>query len=597
MKKSFVLTLAMASTMLSGAFAGASVVPQPAASGAVSKSSDSAATPDLNKSSPDQLAVEFPDGQKYTEKDVQQAISSMPAQMRNAPYNKLREAALYNVADRHILSQEAKKAGFDKSADVEKQTREAQDAVEMKAELDRRIDLKCTPEAKKKKYDELVSKIDKGEKEIRVRQISFSESKRSEAEALLKDIKAKKKTFDQVLESNANAKTKQVKGDIGYVRRSDVPKEFWDELTGSGKGEVLKNLQTVGELVLICVREDERSVKLPELKEVEDDLKIALTPELAIEAVGEMRKTSGVKIYGLDGKPVELDEKAAAEGEKDRYAGIDVAKLKEDMVLVEFKDGKKLTLKDIKESLSTLPPQLKDMPLDQILIPAAKRAADKQIIQTAARESGSLNDPKITKRKDEVSAMLIQKAFLDDVVEKELKNNPDLINKEYEEFKKVFPKDRFEARMKMILFKKEDQNKAAEVLRDLQSKKIQFDEAVKQYSIDEQTKNNGGDVGYLPVHELPDGFGKVISKSARATLVPEVIKLGDLGYAVVFVADKRSIEVPSKTQVEANIKRKISTTVALKKISELRKASGVKLFDVDGKKIEIRDIEIPAGQP
>jgi peptidyl-prolyl cis-trans isomerase C len=113
----------------------------------------------------------------------------------------------------------------------------------------------------------------------------------------------------------------------------------------------------------------------------------------------------------------------------------------------------------------------------------------------------------------------------------------------------------------------------------------------KQHSIDEQTRENGGDVGYLKKDGMPESLSKIVFKSAKATLVPDVIKLGDIGYGIVRVEDKRDIEPPSMEELRPNIVRELSAKVAMQKLSDLRKASSVKMFDLDGKTIDLAMLE------
>ena len=147
----------------------------------------------------------------------------------------------------------------------------------------------------------------------------------------------------------------------------------------------------------------------------------------------------------------------------------------------------------------------------------------------------------------------------------------------------------------MILIKEE--TKAKEVLKDIQSGRLKFDEAVKLHSIDKQTSENGGDVGYLRKDTMPEGLSTIVFKAAKATLVGDVIKLGDLGFAIVRVEDKRPVEAPTLEQVKPNIMREIAATVAMNILKDLRAKSGAKLFGMDRKPIDINKFSEAIKQP
>ncbi len=541
-----------------------------------------------------QIVAEFPDGHKITMSEVQQAMASLPPQLLNAPFSKIYEALLNRLTDMKILMDAAKKAGFHTKPDIIKKIEEAKEAVFQKAELDRRIELKLTKEVKELKYKELLTKLPKDEKEVQIRQITFFNE--GDAKKALEEITKGKKKFEDVLQAKGTEQNKKTKGDIGYLRKGDVPTEFWDAVTKTKKGEIVSSVQKTGELYLVCLVEDERTVQPPKFDEVEADIAKAMAPEYAVKVIEELRAEAKIKMIGLDGKPI--IEKSPEEKEKEtkeEKPSVDLSKVDMSMVVAELPSGEKVTIQQIRDTQSTLPAQLKDAPFDQVFELLLKRYVDMRLISEAARKSGVDKDPKNLNRQKEVADLIVQKAYLDAEIEKWLKNNPEEIKKKYEEFKKLLPKDEMEVRLRMILVKEEA--KAKEVLKDIQSGRLKFDEAVKLHSIDKQTSENGGDVGYLRKDTMPEGLSTIVFKAAKATLVGDVIKLGDLGYAIVRVEDKRPVEAPTLEQVKPNIMREIAATVAMNILKDLRAKSGAKLFGMDRKPIDINKFSEAIKQP
>jgi peptidyl-prolyl cis-trans isomerase C len=543
-------------------------------------------------SNPSQVVAEFKDGHKITIADVQQAIASLPPQLRNAPFSKIFEALQSRLVDMKILMDAAKKEGFDKKADVLKRIEESQEAVVQKAELDRLIALELTAEVKRKKYDELVATLDKNEHEIRLRQITFKDE--AQAKKALEEVKSGKKTFDQALEAHGSEENKKVKGDIGYVRRGDMPKDMWEVLSNADKGKVVPAVQKTGDLYLVCLVDDKRVVQPPKFEEVEEDITKAMAPEFAVKVIEKLRKEANIKKIGLDGKPI-VDKPADAKDGKDKEKkeeekpAIDLSKVDMNMVVAELPSGEKITAQNVRDTQATLPPQLREAPFDKVFELLVNRVVDMKIISAAARKSNQDKDPKVLKRREEVRDLIIQKAYLDNMLEEYFKKNPDEIKKRYEEIKKILPKDEQEVRLRMILMK--DEAKAKDVLKEIKTGKTKFDDAVKTHSVDPQTRENGGDVGYLRKEGMPEALIGVVFKAPKATMLPDVIKLGEIGFAIVRVEDKRAVEPPSLEELRANIMRELSAKVAMSHLSDLRKASGVNMFDMDGKPVDLEKLE------
>lgn len=539
---------------------------------------------------PSQVVAEFKDGHKITIADVQQAIASLPPQLRNAPFSKIFEALQSRLVDMKVLMDAAKKDGFDKKADVLKRIEESQEAVVQKAELDRLIALELTAEVKRKKYDELVATLDKNEHEIRLRQITFKDE--AQAKKVLDEVKTGKKTFDQALEAHGSEENKKIKGDIGYVRRGDMPKDMWETLSSADKGKVVPSVQKTGDLYLVCLIDDKRAVQPPKFEEVEEDITKAMAPEFAVKVIEKLRKEANVKKTGLDGKPIvdkPADAKEGKEKKEEEKPAIDLSKVDMNMVVAELPSGEKITAQNVRDTQATLPPQLREAPFDKVFELLVNRVVDMKIISAAARKSGQDKDPKVLKRREEVRDLIVQKAYLDSMLEDYFTKNPDEIKKRYEEIKKILPKDEQEVRLRMILMK--DEAKAKDVLKEIKAGKTKFDDAVKAHSVDQQTRENGGDVGYLRKEGMPEALSGVVFKAPKATMLPDIVKLGDIGFAIVRVEDKRAVEPPSLEELRSNIMRELSAKVAMKHLSDLRKASGVKMFDLDGKPVDVEKLE------
>lgn len=567
------IALALALTSSFQAFADQ---PQtPTTETAVAASPAAQGTEKFNQST---VVAEFSDGSKILLGQVLDNKNKLPAQYKNVPFEKIYEVILNRLVDLKLVLDAAVKAGLDKDPEVLKKIKDAQEAIMQKAYLDKEIAKLITDAILQEKYQEVLKMLPKGEMEVRLSHILVKT--KEEALAILKDIKSGKKFEELVKEKSIDTQTKENGGDLGFVRKGDLPKETSEIVFKAAKGSIVNDVISVGDLGFSIFRvDDKRPVEPPKFEEVKDDITKAIAPEYAVKVIEALRKEYNVKKLGLDGKP--LPEKTAEEKKaeaKEEKPSIDISKLDDKMVVAELPGGQTITLGEIKESMKSLPPQLREEPLEKVYEPLLNRKIDMQLLSMVVRKDGIDKDPAVLKKLDEARDALIQKAYLDAEVAKLI--TPEMLKNKYQEFLNMLPKDEMEVRLRHILVK--TKREADEVMKSLKSG-AKFDDLVKSKSIDEQTKASNGELGYVRKSELPKEFGDVVFKAAKATLLPEPVNLGEMGYSIVRVEDKRAVQPPSLEEVKVELLKIVSAEQAVKVLERLRKETPVKKFDTEGK--------------
>ena len=281
------------------------------------------------------------------------------------------------------------------------------------------------------------------------------------------------------------------------------------------------------------------------------------------------------------------------EAPKADAAKIDPAKLDGEKVIAKFPDGTTILMKELLKSIETLPPQLKEAPFEKIYEALLNRIIDMKLISNAARKAGVDKDAEVLKKIEDAKEAMIQKAYLDKEIAKLI--TVEALKEKYQEVLKMMPKDQFEIRLKHILVKTKAE--AEKVIREIKDGK-KFDDLAKEKSVDEQTKEQGGDLGYVRRSDLPKEFGDAVFKAAKATLVPEPVNLGELGFSVVRVEDKRPIEPPKFEEIKGEIYKAVTPQYAADFIKGLRTEAKVEKFDTEGKplveKVEEKKADAPA---
>lgn len=244
-------------------------------------------------------------------------------------------------------------------------------------------------------------------------------------------------------------------------------------------------------------------------------------------------------------------------------------------------NGEKIAFGELQTALTTLPSQLQEVSIDKIYEPLLNRVIDTKLITRAAEAAGMRNDPDVQKKMQEASEAMLQKFYLDREISKLI---TDLILKgKYDEILKMMPKGEKaekEIRLRHILVK--TKKEAEEILKKLKGG-ADFAALTKQHSIDEPTKTNGGDLGYVRKSDMPKSFSEKVFKAAKATLIPEPLEVEGLGWSVIRVEDKRDVEPPSFQEVKEEIRQALVPEYAVQVIKGLRNTYKVVKYGLDGK--------------
>ena len=536
------------------------------------------------------VVAEFPDGTKMTMGQVYEQLNLLPSEVKDRPFSKLYAALLRRLIDTHILNKAAAGLGLDKDAGVLEQMNKNAETMLQKLFIEGKVTKLLTDDELKKNFEELKAKLPKDEMEVQLKHILVKS--KEDAEAIVKELEKDPSKFeDTAKQKSIDPQTKANGGSLGYVRKADLPEAFAKVVFEAKAGAVLPQAIDMGpngfSVVLVG---EKRPVEAPKFEQVKAELSKALMAKYAVEVISKIKKQAGVEVTGLDGKPIV--EKTPEQMKEDAEKGVkkpevDLSKLDETMVIAKFKDGHTVTLKDVKEAVKTLPPQLKAAPFGEIFEPLALRLVDMKLILDAAKASGLEKEKTTVKKLEDVRSATLHKAFLDKKVV-ELVNDA-MLKTKYQELMKLLPKNQMEVRLRHVMVKTKEE--AEEVIKDIKSGKS-FDDLVKAKSIDDKTKEKKGEIGYVKRDELPADFANVVFSAAKATLVPNPISLGKLGWSVVRVEDKRPIEPPKYDEVKGELQKIVEQEKIVEVLEKLRVDSGVKAFDMNGGALSLKE-EVP----
>ena len=495
-----------------------------------------------------------------------------------------------------ILSKAAKDAGMDKDPAIQEQIEKNVETLLQRLFIEEEVKKLLTDEELKKNFEELKSKLPKDEMEVQLKHI-LTKTK-EEAEALIKELSADSGKFSDTAKTKSlDAQTKANGGDLGFVRRAALPEAFAKVVFEAVAGTVIPQAIDMGPQGFSVVYVgDKRQVQPPKFEQVRGELEKALLPKYAAQVIEKIKKQSGVEVTGLDGKPVvdKTPEQLKEEADKGiKKPEVDLTKIDKAMVVAKFKDGTKITVKDVLDAVATLPPQLQGAPISEIFEPLLLRQVDMKLVLDAAKASGLAKDPINIQKLDDIRKASLHKAFLDKKVSETITDA--MLKAKYQELLKLLPKNQMEIRLRHILLKTKEEAEA--VIKEIKSGKS-FDDLVKEKSIDDKTKDKKGEIGYVRRDELPAEFGNAVFTAPKATLLPNPVNLGNVGWSVIRVEDKRNIEPPKFEEVKGELRNIVEGEKASEIMDKMRDASGVKAFDMNGGSLSLKpDATDAAAQP
>ncbi len=526
----------------------------------------------------EKVIARFSDSTTITMDQLLEQMQKLPKELKNQPFDKLYDALLNRLIDAKLLLEIAKEQKAHENPEVQKAFGEVDKAVVQKAFLDVEVAKILKDDELKKKYDELKKKLEEsGQKEVQLRQIIVKTI--SEAKELIKELNADPTKFEELaIKKSIDPQVKKTKGDLGFVKPGDLPQEFFKKALDTADGKVLENPIDLGgagfSIIQVVKKQD---IKAPPFDEMKEKLYDAIMPEYALKVVQKLIKDQGVELFGLDGKPLplELDPKNPTSD-----TDVDVSTLSSDMVLAKFKNGHTITLKDLRDFMKDLPPQLQAAPIQKIAEPLLRRMVDSYLLDTIAKEQGYDKKPEVQSKINEAHDMLLQKQVLDTAAKKKITQKE--FKSKYQELLKLLPKDDVECSLRIIVLKSEDD--AKKVIQDIE-KGSKFDELVASKSTDEKSKQENGNIGYVRLSSLPAPIANDLGKTAKATLVKKPIEFGSLGWVVVRVEDKRPVEPPSLEAVKPELERILMTEKSIEVLRDIRSKAKVTKFDSQGKEI------------
>lgn len=203
----------------------------------------------------------------------------------------LRTAVKEELIRREVLSQEARKKGFEKGAAVQAQIEMARQAVIVRAYLQDFVKSHSVTEAEiKAEYDKIKAQL--GDKEYKARHILVDNE--TEAKVILDKLKKGEK-FEELAKQSKDPGSKDNGGDLGWSNPSNYVKPFADALVRLEKGKLTDAPVKSDFGWHIIQLEDTRPLNPPPFDQVKGQLQQRAQQQIVENMVKDLRAKAKVE--------------------------------------------------------------------------------------------------------------------------------------------------------------------------------------------------------------------------------------------------------------------------------------------------------------
>lgn len=264
-----------------------------------------AATP-VNAADP---VVAIVNGQKFTYSQVMEAKANLPKQYQSAPDDKIFPVLVNQAVDAYLIEKAAAAENLETNPEVKKAIEKAKEGIISQAYLLEKVKGDITDAKLQASYNELVKKLPQ-EKEVHLKHILVDN--KETAQSVIKALK-NGTSFKELAQKKSKDGTAKEGGDLGFFRKSELPKELADAafvLTpGAYSQEPVKT--DFGWHVLMV--EEIRDAVPPKFEDVKNELKADLAQKAVLSVIEGLRSKAKVELFDKDGKPMAVAaEKPAA---------------------------------------------------------------------------------------------------------------------------------------------------------------------------------------------------------------------------------------------------------------------------------------------
>ncbi len=237
-------------------------------------------------------------------------------------------------------------------------------------------------------------------------------------------------------------------------------------------------------------------------------------------------------------------------------------------------NGIKIYMSDIQADAQNAPPQVQQLPPDQLFPLLVNQEIDRKALLIAAQKEGLQNNPDVAKAMQAAANIRLENAYVQEQVAPQVTDTAvqAVYNRDYAG--KPGPAQ-VEARHILV----STQKQAEDIIAQL-NKGADFAKLAEKYSIDPGAKN-GGELGWFSQDEMVPAFANAAFalKPGQYTKAPVQTQFG---WHVILCEGKRTAPTPALADVSDQIKQKLADQAVQKVLDQARSQVKIQTFDAAG---------------
>jgi peptidyl-prolyl cis-trans isomerase C len=258
-----------------------------------------AATPALAQQKPNDPVVARVNGEEIRRSAVQAAQASLPAQYRTVPVEQIYPALIKQMIDQKLVAQAARQANLQNDPEVKARVAQLEERVLEQTLVGRAVSAEVTEAKVRARYDQ-VTKETPAQDEVRARHILTDTA--DQAKAVITELK-KGADFADLARKRSKGPNAAAGGDLGYMSREDMPKEFGDAAFALKVGEVGAEPVKSSAGWHVIKLEDRRKAGPPSFDEAKEQIAGQMAQEAAEKFIAGLRDKAKVESFDLEGRP------------------------------------------------------------------------------------------------------------------------------------------------------------------------------------------------------------------------------------------------------------------------------------------------------
>jgi|HigsolmetaAR204D_1030405.scaffolds.fasta_scaffold04716_3 peptidyl-prolyl cis-trans isomerase C len=245
----------------------------------------------------------------------------------------------------------------------------------------------------------------------------------------------------------------------------------------------------------------------------------------------------------------------------------------EDRLVAEV-NGEKIYQSEVLDTIQTLPPQVRQMPVQMLVPLVADQLVTGRLIARKAIDAGLQDSEEVQRRLADAERRIVQEVWLNQQIDEKM--TEEAIQAAYQDFLAANPPAE-EVRARHILVETEEE--ARDIIRQLEEGG-DFAAIAAEKSKDPGA-SNGGDLGYFTKDRMVEPFAEAAFALEPGTTSEEPVQT-QFGWHVIRVEDRRMQEQPTLEQIRGSLEQDVERQIVQDIVAELRSDAEITVYGPDG---------------